>query len=272
MNRVQKIILAITVPAVVLPLTANIADKVGGGWGDPTYYCGFVWIETWYVWTIAFAGIGVFEFILFSREPLRILASKRLRKVLGIVLLIVIVAVGVVMVSKLVMNAKQQRQNIPDYLRVALEATKPERKNAPDYLRRALDATKQKRNAEIERKMWEKREERIRAERAAYLEKIIIQNLRISGFSYTRVSGDVKNTGDKNLFDVVVTVYGFGDRGRPLFERTTTTSDLRPNYTKEFSITIWDVPASSVRSIKASVVDVDFGLELPGMPPYHRTF
>ena len=89
MNKNQKIILAIFVPIIIFFIALTIADNVGvtSGLTLPTskgsakdqiealrtegwnYYYDrnpFNWKKTWYVWLIALAFCGIFEYKLFA--------------------------------------------------------------------------------------------------------------------------------------------------------------------------------------------------------------
>ena len=64
LNPIQRIILAIIVPIVVLIMSLAIADEVSGG--------GYRFFrdmdETWFVWVVAFCIIGFIEYKLFDSK------------------------------------------------------------------------------------------------------------------------------------------------------------------------------------------------------------
>lgn len=61
LNSTQKLIVAISVPSVLLVITLAIADDIGG-YGGP-----FDIEDTWLVWVIYLTVVGYFEFKLFSQ-------------------------------------------------------------------------------------------------------------------------------------------------------------------------------------------------------------
>jgi hypothetical protein len=67
MNKTQRLILAVIVPLVVLPIAWKI-KCVFYFTGSPTSFSDLFLSdleEVWWVWVITFAVIGVFEFFLF---------------------------------------------------------------------------------------------------------------------------------------------------------------------------------------------------------------
>lgn len=72
LNKVQKRIVAIIVPATLFVITVTIADKVGrcGAFYKgfkPT--CGaFNWDKTWLIWIIFLLAVGYFEYKLFGNQ------------------------------------------------------------------------------------------------------------------------------------------------------------------------------------------------------------
>ena len=66
MNKTQRLILAMIVPFVVLTIAGKIAYEVGQtAWVRPFLTVVFAIEKVWWVWVIAFAFIGVFEYFLF---------------------------------------------------------------------------------------------------------------------------------------------------------------------------------------------------------------
>lgn len=64
MNKTQRLILAVIVPFVVLSIAQQIMGELytsGFGGPPPSWFDE----QVWWVWAIAFAVIGVFEYFLF---------------------------------------------------------------------------------------------------------------------------------------------------------------------------------------------------------------
>ena len=60
-NVKQRIVLAIIIPLVIIPIALRIAIEVHG-------YDPFEWEETWLVWVITFALIGFIEYRIFGTK------------------------------------------------------------------------------------------------------------------------------------------------------------------------------------------------------------
>jgi len=112
----------------------------------------------------------------------------------------------------------------------------------------------------------------INPEQSAYLSKILIRNVRVGKgeLSETGVFGDVKNTGDRTLKKVEITIYCLGPDGKPVFERTylpvlvsemsfgDSNQPLKPGYSRHFGVKMDDAPSEWTKKIDVKVTSVEF--------------
>lgn len=112
------------------------------------------------------------------------------------------------------------------------------------------------------------------AERAAYLSKVELRTVKSEPFTSrmdaerkASVSVELKNTGDRTLSQVQVTIYFLDKHGKRVHEDTahpvldsqfaTDSSPLRPNYARKWSGG-YDVPSDWAGKVEAKVTDVRF--------------
>lgn len=112
-------------------------------------------------------------------------------------------------------------------------------------------------------------------ERLNYRDNVIVQNVSVgearSG-DYA-VWGEVKNTGQRTLKEVHITIYFLDKNGNPIYEEDyhpVTTSayayeidqdHLKPNYGKKFGYSADDVPSDWAKQVKVIVTDLHFANE-----------
>lgn len=108
-------------------------------------------------------------------------------------------------------------------------------------------------------------------EKTAYFEKILVRRVHIgeSILDETGVFGEIKNTGDRTLSKVEITIYCLDRNGKPIFEKTyhpvlvsewsiTDNQPLKPNYSRKFGVKLDDAPSDWARKVKVEVTDVEF--------------
>jgi len=108
------------------------------------------------------------------------------------------------------------------------------------------------------------------AEKRAYLDKIKIVNLRVgkTGLDDWGVFGEIKNTGNRTLTQVEITIYYLDEDGNTVYEDTchpvlisSWSSDrkpLKPNYSEKFGYGTDDVPSEWSKKIEVYVTNIEF--------------
>lgn len=102
-------------------------------------------------------------------------------------------------------------------------------------------------------------------EKQAYIDKIKIVNLRVTKGG---VFGEIKNTGNRTLTEVEITIHYLDKYGDTIYEDnhypvlvSSWSSDnkpLKPNYSEKFGYGTNDVPSEWSKKIKAYVTDIEF--------------
>ena len=106
----------------------------------------------------------------------------------------------------------------------------------------------------------------------AYLGNILVSKISVgkSELGDTGVWGEVKNTGDRTLKKVEITIYCLGPDGKPVFEKTYTPvlvndmtfSDshlpLKPGYSRPFGVKLDDAPSEWTKKVDVKVTDIEF--------------
>lgn len=109
-------------------------------------------------------------------------------------------------------------------------------------------------------------------EQATYISKVVVRNVKIgqSVLGETGVFGEVKNTGDRTLRNVEITIYCLGSDGRPVFEKTynpvlvtefglsADNQPLKPSYSRQFGVKMDDAPSDWTRKVDVKVTKVEF--------------
>ena len=110
------------------------------------------------------------------------------------------------------------------------------------------------------------------AAESAYLGEVAVSRVTVgeSALGGTGVFGEIKNTGDRTLKEVEITVYCLGSDGKPIFERTydpVLVSDLsfgdsgeplKPGYGRKFGVKMDDAPSDWKRKVDVKVTKVSF--------------
>ncbi|MGA9813328.1 MAG: FxLYD domain-containing protein [Terriglobales bacterium] len=105
---------------------------------------------------------------------------------------------------------------------------------------------------------------------AAYLTKVTVQKVQVSKSSLgdNAVFGEVKNTGDRTLKEVEVTIYCLDSGGKTIFEKPafpvlvsdlgfgSNNQPLRPGYSRQFGVKLDDVPSEWSKKVDVKVTSV----------------
>lgn len=110
----------------------------------------------------------------------------------------------------------------------------------------------------------------ITKEKTAYYEKIIIRDVRVGkALDSTWVFGEIKNTGDKILKKVEITIYCLDAEGNPVFEKSShpvsvsewssgDNESLKPNYSQKFGVELADAPSDWAEKVDIKITNVEF--------------
>ena len=110
------------------------------------------------------------------------------------------------------------------------------------------------------------------AEEAAYLGKVIVRNVTVgkSVLDEPGAFGEVKNTGDRILKRVEITVLCLGPDGKAVFEKTydpvwvtdsgygDRNQPLKPGYSRQFGVKLDDAPSEWSKKVDIKVSKVEF--------------
>jgi len=110
------------------------------------------------------------------------------------------------------------------------------------------------------------------SEQLAYLSKIVVSKVSVgkSELGGTGVWGEVKNSGDRTLKKVEITIYCLGPDGKPVFEKTYTpvlvsamsfgdsNQPLKPGYSRQFGVKMDDAPSEWTKKVDVKVTSVEF--------------
>ncbi|MBU1570588.1 MAG: hypothetical protein KKE00_08765 [Proteobacteria bacterium] len=97
-----------------------------------------------------------------------------------------------------------------------------------------------------------------------YFDKIEVRNVRVNDkvFSIeTWAFGEIKNTGDRTLKTIELTIYGLDSKGKPVFEKRYNRAfvgPMKPNYSKNFAAELDDAPSDWSKKVKVAVTDIEF--------------
>jgi hypothetical protein len=112
----------------------------------------------------------------------------------------------------------------------------------------------------------------VNSEQLAYLSSILVSKISVgkSELGGTGVWGEVKNTGDRTLKKLEITIYCLGPDGKPVFEKTYTpvlvseisfgnsNQPLKPGYSKQFGVKLDDAPSEWNHKVEVKVTQVEF--------------
>jgi hypothetical protein len=107
---------------------------------------------------------------------------------------------------------------------------------------------------------------------AAYLSKIEVQNVEVSKTTLgdSGVFGEVKNTGDRSLKAVEITVYCLDSDGKAIFEKLDhpvlvsemgfgdSNQPLKPGYSRQFGVRLRDAPSEWSKKVDVKVTSLQF--------------
>jgi hypothetical protein len=110
------------------------------------------------------------------------------------------------------------------------------------------------------------------SEETAYLPKVLVKNISVGqgALGDTGVFGEVKNSGDRSLKEVEVTVLCLDKEGKPIFEKKyhpvlvsdfaigTDNTALKPGYSRQFGVKLSDAPSDWSRKVDVKVTKVAF--------------
>lgn len=110
------------------------------------------------------------------------------------------------------------------------------------------------------------------SEELAYVSEILVRNVTVSKdtLDETAVFGEVKNTGDRTLKKVEITIYCLGSDGKPVFEKTSapvlvtemgfgdSNQPLKPGYSRQFGVKMDDAPSDWAKKVDVKVTGVEF--------------
>ena len=110
------------------------------------------------------------------------------------------------------------------------------------------------------------------AEESTYLSKVLVRNVSVgkSALDETGVFGEVKNTGDRTLKEVGITIYCLGADGKAVFEKTyrpvpvtevgfgDSNQPLKPGYGRQFGVKMDDAPSEWTKKVDVEVTHVEF--------------
>ena len=111
--------------------------------------------------------------------------------------------------------------------------------------------------------------------RAAYLERVIVQNVRVgqSVLDEPGVWGEIKNAGDRALKEVDITIFCLGADGKPVFEQKfypvlvpadgslglgDESEPLKAGYSRKFGVKLDDAPSDWTKQVEVKVTDIEF--------------
>ena len=107
-------------------------------------------------------------------------------------------------------------------------------------------------------------------EKQAYIDKVKIVNLRVAKavLDDWGVFGEIKNTGNRTLTEVEITIYYLDEYGNTIYEDdyhpvliskwSSDNKPLKPNYSEKFGYGTDDVPSEWSKKIKAYVTNIEF--------------
>lgn len=112
---------------------------------------------------------------------------------------------------------------------------------------------------------------KLTADKTAYLDKVLVSEVSVgkSILDEAGVFGEVKNSGDRTLKEVEITIYCLGSDGKPVFEKTyrpvlvsgLTLGDnqpLKPGYSRQFGVRMQDAPSDWTKKVEVRVTNIEF--------------
>jgi len=109
------------------------------------------------------------------------------------------------------------------------------------------------------------------SEETAYLDRVAVRSVKVGKtvLSEDGIWGEIKNTGDRTLKEVEITVYGLGKDGKPVFEASYSpvlvsrisvedNSPLKPGYSRQFGYKLTNVVSDWTRKVDVKISAVHF--------------
>ncbi len=105
-----------------------------------------------------------------------------------------------------------------------------------------------------------------------YLGRVVVSNVHVARgvLDQLGVFGEVKNTGDRTLKEVEITIYCLGADGKPIFETKyhpvlvtdlsfgDNNNPLKPGYSRTFGVKMDDAPSAWTKKVDVQVTSVSF--------------
>jgi hypothetical protein len=106
----------------------------------------------------------------------------------------------------------------------------------------------------------------------AYLSKLVVRNVSVgkSVLGEAGAFGEVKNTGDRALKEVEITIFCLGKDGKPVFEKKShpvlvgsyaigkSAEPLKPGYSRQFGVKLDDAPSDWSHKVEIRVTGLEF--------------
>lgn len=185
---------------------------------------------------------------LLNKNPDQIKLGNIINKVLAIITIIITVVCVVLIFSPNTDFVDFGEEVKPD--KISLKSEEVEGSKKPKEKRKDIEDLEQKQ---------------------AYIDKVKILNLRVAEarFEGVGVFGEIKNTGDKTLTKVEITIYFLDKNDKPIFEKTYPhvsvskfsigdNEPLKPNYSTKFGYGPDDVPSDWAQKVRAKITNIEF--------------
>jgi len=105
-----------------------------------------------------------------------------------------------------------------------------------------------------------------------YLSKIVVRKVEVGSTEFDKpgVFGEIKNTGEKTLKEVEITIFCLDKDSKPIFEKTSypvlvtelgmvgDNQPLKPGYSKPFGVRLSDAPSDWEKKVDIKVTKVSF--------------
>jgi hypothetical protein len=106
----------------------------------------------------------------------------------------------------------------------------------------------------------------------AYIANVSVKNVKVAKtvLDENAVWGEIKNTGDRTLKQVEITIYCLGQDGKPVFEKQSTpvhvtergygesNQPLKPGYSRQFGVKLDDAPSDWAKKVDVKVTSLEF--------------
>jgi hypothetical protein len=106
----------------------------------------------------------------------------------------------------------------------------------------------------------------------AYVDKVLVRNVSVgkSVLGEPGAFGEVKNTGERTLKSVEITIFCLGEDGKPVFEKKfhpvlasdfsigKSAEPLKPGYSRQFGVKLDDAPSDWNKKVDVRVTGLEF--------------